>query len=102
MNVSKQQQQILSVAISLPGPFKAKDIEQRTGLSAGTVATQLHRLVLKNIVAKDRLNKTYTVTDEARKEWMSMPQESAETMPGLPTMETQKVGSNVIYIIINL
>jgi len=89
MDVSKQQKVILEAAMAVPGAFKPKFIGEKTGLGYSTVSTQLDRLVAKKILVKDKEARTYTVAEDARKEWWNSPEaapteESAGPSPYQP------------------
>jgi len=88
MAVSKQQKPILESAMTAPGAFRPKYIVEKTGLGYNIVSPQLDRLVAKKILVRDKEARTYTVSEEARKEWANPQKPPAATIPTPNTEQT--------------
>ena len=89
MDVSKQQKVILEAAMTAPGAFRPKYMAEKAGLAYDIICSQLGRLVAKKILVKDKEARTYTVAEDARKEWWNSPEaapteESAGPSPYQP------------------
>jgi len=94
MDVSKQQKLIVEAAMAAPGAFKPKFIAEKTGLAYNIVSAQLERLVAKKILVKDKEARTYTVSEDARKEWANPEKPPAATIPTPNTEQTEKTPSS--------
>ena len=94
MDVSGQQKVILEAAMTASGAFKPKYIGEKTELGYNIVRSQLDRLVAKEILVKDKEARTYTVAEDARREWANPPKPSAATIPTPNTEQTEKTPSS--------
>jgi len=88
MAVSGQQKLILEAAMTAPGAFKPKYIGEKTGLAYNIVSPQLDRLVAKKMLVNDKETKTFTVSEDARKEWANPEKTPATTIPTPNTEQT--------------